>query len=85
MTLADRIIDFLKRHEGDWISKRALGRLARAQGFSYEVTTFAFDLVEATVNIGVIYDKGAYYRWYDMSNEEKDFWITRYAEFEALS
>ena len=78
MTLANRTIAYLKRHEGEWVSKRTVSQLARRavdqrtkRRFTYNEVTEALAEVEATINIGTKYDVGMWYQWYNMSSEER--------------
>lgn len=79
MTLADRTLAYLKRHEGEWVSKRTISQLARRaidhrtkRRFTYNEVTEALAEVEATINVGTKYDAGYWYQWYDMSSEERE-------------
>lgn len=69
--LTDRIYAYLKRHEGEWISKRYLGQLARMKGFTFDYTSAAFDkLTEEHKDIGTRSDGGTWYRYYPLTEEE---------------
>lgn len=71
MTLAERMHAYLKRHEGEWISKRHLSQLAQSRGYSYEATTEAFEELNGYVDVGGQYDQGYWYRWYPLTEDEK--------------
>lgn len=83
-SLATRMLAFLERHEGEWISKRELAERARKVGFTYDQTSLAFAAIDATIHVGIRYENGAWYRWYAMSEEEKQKHREQLEYFDSL-
>jgi hypothetical protein len=68
--LARRIVRFLQKAD-DWVSKKELCTRARAKGYGYDAVCNALSEVQEHIECGTKSEQGMWYRWYDMSDEER--------------